>query len=254
MFEKYWGFLDDPTKHHNVDPSAQYWHSMQQYALTETNDVGFYKEVFDASLVTQPYMNGLGKFMAKFQPDQPCSATIDIERGCHLDHGTAIFFEQGTRRCALCDTLFGLTDDEALWFTMYKWAEFQPWKCRPRQDPGLLYYPAEYTHILQKYWNVLNDPVTHPDCDETDHTKASMRYMSKHLESMDLSAREPQVDADAPEKSYRVAHIAALSRRSPIQDAADHWSPQGNAQEYPVVAEKVPEWMNTAAKVSTGNR
>jgi hypothetical protein len=113
------------------------------FVLTETNDVEFSKEVFDAGLVTQPYMNGLVKYASKFRPDQPYSATIAIEKGCHLDHGTSIFFEQGTRRCVLCDTLFGLTDDEALWFTMYEWAEFQPRKCRPRQDPGLLYYPAE---------------------------------------------------------------------------------------------------------------
>jgi hypothetical protein len=194
-----------------------------EFTLTETNDIEFNKEVFDAGLVTQPYTNGPGKFASKFQPDQPYSATIAIEKGCHLVHGTAIFFEQGTRRCVLSDTLFGLSDDEALWFTIYKWAEFQPRKCRPRQDPGLLYYPADYTHVFQKYWDVLNDPVTHPDCNETDHTKASMRHMADHLRPMSLESWEPQVDAETPEKSCRVAHNAALSWRCPIQDAADYW-------------------------------
>jgi hypothetical protein len=82
-----------------------------------------------------------------------------------------------------------------------------------------MYYPAEYTHVFQKYWDVLNDP---------DHTKASMSHMSRNLSSMDLNSWEPQVDADAPEKSYRVAHNAALSRRCPIQDAVDYWLSPGS--------------------------
>jgi hypothetical protein len=59
------------------------------------------KETFIAGLATQPYGSGLGKFTARFHPDEPYSATIAIEKGAHGEHGTAILFEQGTRRCLL---------------------------------------------------------------------------------------------------------------------------------------------------------
>jgi hypothetical protein len=183
------------------------------------------KEIFEAGVATQPYGAGLGEFTSKFKPKRPYSSTIAIEKGCHGDHGSAIFFEQEVRRCTISSTLYGLTDDEAFWYTMQAWAKFQPRLAKPRQDPGLLSYPAEYTHVIQKYWDVLSDPITHPDCNKTDHTKSSMREMASALRNMDSSSWEPQVDAEASEKSYRVSRIAALSRRCPIRDAADYWNP-----------------------------
>jgi hypothetical protein len=49
--------------------------------------------------------------------------------------------------------------------------------------------------------------------------------MASALRSMSLNSWEPQVDAEAPDKSCRVSHNAVLSRRCPIQDAADYWQP-----------------------------
>jgi hypothetical protein len=176
------------------------------------------------------YGAGLGKFSAKFKPSQPYSATVAIEKGDHGNHGTAIFFEQGVYRCLVAKTLFGLTDDEALWFTMSTWAKFQPRRAKPRQDPGLLFYPAQYSHVFEKYWDCLHDPLQHPDCNESDHTRSYTQEMASALASMTLESWEPQVDAEANEKSCRVAHFGALSRRCPIHDAADYWLP-GHAQE-----------------------
>jgi hypothetical protein len=49
---------------------------------------------------------------------------------------------------------------------------------------------------------------------------------------MDLSDFEPQPADVAPERSHRVAGLAALSRRCPIQDATDYWmTPQEQARE-----------------------
>jgi hypothetical protein len=56
------------------------------------------KETFIAGLATQPYGSGLGKFTAKFRPNEPYSATIAIVKGTHDEHCTAIYFEQGARR------------------------------------------------------------------------------------------------------------------------------------------------------------
>jgi O-glycosyl hydrolase len=117
-----------------------------------------------------------------------------------------------------------------LWYTLQSWAKFQPRHANPRSVPGDLYYPAQYTHIFQKYWDHLNDPLSHPDSGcESDHTKAAMNECAIALYSTDLSSFEPMVDAEASDKSCRIARDAALSRRCPIQDAIDYWVSQEEA-------------------------
>jgi hypothetical protein len=106
---------------------------------------------------------------------------------------------------------------------MQAWANFQPRSAKPRIDPGQLYYPVEFTHVVEKYWDVLNDPISHPESHkESDHIKSSMSELASALSSTFLESWEPQVDAEASEKSCRVSHFGALSRRCPIQDAADY--------------------------------
>jgi hypothetical protein len=59
-----------------------------------------------------------------------------------------------------------------------------------------------------------------------------MQQYTAAVSSMDLSDFEPQPADVAPEKSQRVAGLAALSRRCLIQDACDYWgSTQDQAQE-----------------------
>jgi hypothetical protein len=65
--------------------------------------------------------------------------------------------------------------------------------------------------------------VKHPDCSETEFTEDAMTEMASALANMDLSSFEPFADAEAPEKSCRIAQTAALSRRCPIQDVTDYW-------------------------------
>jgi hypothetical protein len=190
------------------------------------------KETFIAVLATQPYGSGLGKFTAKFKPDQPYSATIAIEKGTHDEHGTAIYFEQGPRRCLLTRRIYGLPDEDTFWYVMKDWAQFQPRLSKPRQVPGQLFYPPEYGHFFEKYWDVLNDPLQHPDCTDSAHSRDSMRAMSEALSEMDLEQWTPLPDTEVSEKSQRIARTAALSRRCPIMDAVDYWkSPQEQAQE-----------------------
>jgi hypothetical protein len=75
-------------------------------------------DTFKAGLRTQNYDKGLDRFVAKFDPNIPMAAVIAIEKGRHSDHGTAIYFTQEKRRCLLLDTLYGLSDEEALWYTL----------------------------------------------------------------------------------------------------------------------------------------
>jgi hypothetical protein len=59
-----------------------------------------------------------------------------------------------------------------------------------------------------------------------------MKVMAEALAPMVLDSWEPQPDSVAPEKSQRLARLAALSRRCPIMDALDYWkSPEEQAQE-----------------------
>jgi hypothetical protein len=190
------------------------------------------KETFDAGLATQPYGSGLGKFTAKFKPHQPYAATIAIEKGTHDEHGTAIYFEQGPRRCLLTRRIYGLPEEDVFWYVMRDWAQVQPRRNKPRLDPGYLFYPPEYGHYFEKYWDALNDPIQHPECTESPHSRDSMRVMTEALSVMDLDHWIPQPSTEASEKSQRIAHFAALSRRCPIMDAVDYWkSPQDQAQE-----------------------
>jgi hypothetical protein len=67
-----------------------------------------------------------------------------------------------------------------------------------------------------------------------------MYEFSSALSQMDLSNFEPLVDAEAPDKSCKVAQQAALSRRCIVQDAIDYWNPPV-AQER-ADTESVEEW------------
>jgi hypothetical protein len=190
-------------------------HMVQLESRHEVEQVAVWnKEIFIAGLATQPYGTGLGKFSSRFKPDEPYVATIAIEKGTHGEHGTAIFFEQGTRRSLLTRRLYDISDDDALWYVMKDWAQFKPRLSKPRSDPGLLYYPAEYTHVFEKYWDVLNDPTMHPDGVESSHSFDSMKAMAEALAPMVLDSWEPQPDSVAPEKSQRIARTAALSQQA----------------------------------------
>jgi hypothetical protein len=180
------------------------------------------KEVFVAGLATQPYGTGLGKFAAKFRPDEPYSATIAVEKGVHDEHGTAIYFEQGARRCVLTRRVHGISGEDALWYVMKDWAQFQPRLSKPRNEPGSLYYPPEFGHVFEKYWDYLDDPTKHPDQDMSSHSRDSMTAMADALRDMDLSSWIPQPDTEVSEKSLRIARTAAMSRRCPIMDGVDY--------------------------------
>jgi hypothetical protein len=173
-----------------------------------------------------PYGPGLGKFSAKFKPNEPYPATFAIEKGTHGEHGTAIYFEQGACRCLLTRRVYRIRDEDAFWYAMKDWAQFQPRLSRPRPDPGQLYYPPEYGHIIEKYWDVLNDPIRPPDQDMSPHSRDSMVAMAEALRPMVVDNWTPQPDTEASEKAQRVARTAALSRRCPIMDAQDYWSSQ----------------------------
>jgi hypothetical protein len=70
--------------------------------------------IYEAGLRTQNYDKGLERLVGKFNPDEPLEAVTAIVKGALHDHGTAVYFTQGKHRGLLLDTLYGLTDEEAL--------------------------------------------------------------------------------------------------------------------------------------------
>jgi hypothetical protein len=67
-----------------------------------------------------------------------------------------------------------------------------------------MFYPAEYSHVFEKYWDVLENPLVHPEAaGESDFTKACMSDFQAALEGLSLTAR--LVDSEAPEGCQIVA-------------------------------------------------
>jgi hypothetical protein len=184
------------------------------------------QETFLHGLASDPYRIGTGKFAAQFKPDQPYSATIAIEKGVHGEHGTAILFEQATRRCLITRRIFGDSEEDIFWLVMKDWAQFESRAARPRVGAGQIFYSTAYSHLFETYWEFIQAP------SQEEATSESMSKYASAASGLDFSGAIPLPDVEAPEKSQRISSVGALSRRCPIQDANDYWSsPQDQAQE-----------------------
>jgi hypothetical protein len=159
---------------------------VQQEPITVQPDA-WNSAIFEAGLKTQNYDKGFDRFVRKFKPEEPMGAVMAIEKGVHSEFGTAILFTQENRRCLLLDTLHGITEEDALWYTMLSWAKFQRRISRPKEDPGQLHFPAVYSHVFEKYCDTLEQPLAHPGSDsETLFTKACMQEYAAALQKQDL--------------------------------------------------------------------
>jgi hypothetical protein len=181
--------------------------------------------LLETALRTQNYDRGLDKFVRKYENMEAMSATLAIQRGWQGEVGWAIFMKQGSKRCLLLDTVYGLSDDETIWAAMACWAAFKPRDEQPRKYPGRLYYPAQFSHIVEKYWSHFFDLPSHPDfTSESDTNKERMAIFSQALRTFKRTKNwQPQVDAEAPEKGLRIAQEAAISRVHMIADGPNQW-------------------------------
>jgi hypothetical protein len=110
-------------------------------------------------------------------------------------------------------------------YTLDTWAKFQPRAKSPRQDPGQLYYPGAYSHVFEKYWSTVENPLSQAEVNsESEFTQACMSHYLAALNEMDLSSFTPLIDGEAKQSHVSIAQEAAVSRLSPIQDAHDFWS------------------------------
>jgi hypothetical protein len=192
---------------------------------TPTEIKAVHARVLETALRTQNYDRGLDQFVRKSENAEAMSATLAIQPGWQGEHGWAIFMKQGTKRCLLLDTVYGLTDDEVIWTAMACWAIFKPRDESPRKYPGRLYYPDQFTHVIQKYWEHLFNLPSHPDfANESPICQERMIIFSQALRSFKRKKNwNPQPDAEAPEKVLRIAQEAATSRVRPIADGPNQW-------------------------------
>jgi hypothetical protein len=154
-------------------------------------------------------------------------AVVTYQSGWQGDHGWAVAFKQGPRRCLLLDTTDGLSDEEVFWTAMAAWAQFQPRLSTPRVFPGRLFYPDEVSHVIQDCWTSLEDMSSSPGfSDKSPICRAAMLAFSEGLSRMDTLNWAPQPAAEAIGKfgkTASIAEIAAHSRLRPIADGPNQW-------------------------------
>jgi hypothetical protein len=103
--------------------------------------------------------------------------------------------------------------------------KFQPRLKSQRETPGPLFYPAEYSHVFEKYWDNIDCQLNHPVfSQESPFTQACMRLYTTALSSLNCADFTPQVHAEAEDSDVRTATDAAISRLLPIPDGPDLWS------------------------------
>jgi hypothetical protein len=152
-----------------------------------------------------------------------CEANVG--QGRPSNHGLAVHVTQEKRRCLLLGTIYGHTDEEALWHALMWWACLQPGNKQPRQTPGQLSYPAEQSRVFEKYWNHLENLEEHPVfCHGSEFAQGCMKHFSSAISKLDLADFTPRVSAEAKDKDAHIAEEAAISRLRQIQDSSDMWA------------------------------
>jgi hypothetical protein len=201
-----------------------------QYRLPETQATpnetkAVHERILETAVRTQNYDRGLEKFVRKYENLEAMSATLAIQDGWQGDHGWAIFVKQGPKRASLLDTVDGLSMEEVFWTALACWAIFKPRSESVRKFPGRIYYPDQFSHIVQKYWNHLFCLPSHPDfAKESLICQERMTIFSEAMRKFKRTKNwAPQPCAEAPEKGLRIAQEAAQSRVRPIADGPNQW-------------------------------
>jgi hypothetical protein len=150
------------------------------------------------------------------------SATVAVHRGRFEIHGWAAYCTQGSRCCCLRDTTRGLSDEEALWSALSAWTTLQPRAAKPRQEPGRILCPNQFSDIIEKYWDYLHFLDQHLDfSSQSPYSQYHMALFSQALSNMNLDNFEPRPAAKAKQADIETSEDAAISRLRPIQDGLD---------------------------------
>jgi hypothetical protein len=186
--------------------------------------------VLEAGLRNQNCDKGFDRFIRKFNQEEEMTAIMAIQEGAHDDIGTAILFTQENRRCLLLDTLYNRSYEDVMWHMMRDWARFRPRATRPKTDSGQLFYPPEFQHIFEQYWQVLERPLEHEDAyKESDFSEERMQEFTAAMQGQSQPGQPRAFDAETGadkehEGLVNIAKQAAGSRCCMVQDARNHWA------------------------------
>jgi hypothetical protein len=109
-------------------------------------------------------------------------ATVAVYSGRYNDHGWAVYDTQASRHCRLLYTAYWLSDEEAFWTAVSAWAIFQPRAAKPRQEPGKVYYPNEFSPTVEEYCDYLHCLDQQPDfSSQSPYRQHSMRLFSQAI-------------------------------------------------------------------------
>jgi hypothetical protein len=88
-----------------------------------------------------------------------------------------------------------------------------------------LFYPNEFSHVFEKYWDYLGCLDQHPDFEsESLYSQYCMTLFSRELSGMATQGTfELRSSAEAKEGDVLAAEHAAVSRLRPIQDGLGYW-------------------------------
>jgi hypothetical protein len=88
-----------------------------------------------------------------------------------------------------------------------------------------LFYPNEFSHVFEKYWDCLACLDQHPDFkNDPEYTQYCMTLFSRGLSGMAAQGTfELRPSTEAKEEDVLVPEHAAVSRLCPIQDGLDYW-------------------------------
>jgi hypothetical protein len=191
---------------------------LQQPQVSQQEAVAINGSILEAGFRTQNYDKGFDKYVRKFNPKEESSAVVATHTGWQGNHGWAVAFKQGPRRCTLLDTTDELSSEEVFWGTLSAWVT------RPRRFPGKLFYPDEASHILEECWNHLGDLGNSPGfSDKSPICQAAMLAFSKGVSRLNSSNWARLPTAEAPEKLAKIANNAAISRLRQIADGPNQW-------------------------------
>jgi hypothetical protein len=115
------GSLGDKTTSGEIP--RQYRAAIRQEA--PGSEVALHCRVHEAGLKVQNNDKGFGKLVRKYERNEAMSATVALISRDRDDHGWAVYFTQGPRRCLLLDTVDRFTGDEKLCTALAAWATFK---------------------------------------------------------------------------------------------------------------------------------
>jgi hypothetical protein len=99
------------------------------------------------------------RYVIHCNPRQEVLAAGAVEPGQHGEYGLAVFFQQRHRRRILNGCTYTRPSDDAaddtIWAAFLTWANFEPIPGKHKIHDKYLFFPVEFTNIMEAGWDTL---------------------------------------------------------------------------------------------------